>query len=299
MGNEAAGAQRLAAPGHPLSLDDADDIESRLQPWRAELGPRCLSDFCFSNLYLFRAAHDYRVISGDWPCISGLTYDGVRHVFPLFPLTGAPTGVLENLLAGHNCFYPVAAEVARQLDPRRFQTVWHEADADYLYPADNFRHYQGRLLGKKRNQMRQLLNRGELQAHPLTETRLDDARHVLKQWLLEKQKLEGEADDTACREALHLWQDRHLVGTVFYCQTQPIGFLMAQRLSKTAAVVRFAKGLEAYTGIYPFMFNHVSMAWPELEWLNFEQDLGLPNFRQTKRSYQPAALIEKYRVHLS
>ena len=74
---------------------------------------------------------------------------------------------------------------------------------------------------------------------------------------------------------------------------------MAQRLSSSVAVIRFGKGLEAYTSIYPFMFHHASTAWPELQWLNFEQDLGLPNFRQSKRPYQPAELIRKYRVRLS
>jgi hypothetical protein len=35
-----------------------------------------------------------------------------------------------------------------------------------------------------------------------------------------------------------------------------------------------------------------------LAWLNFEQDLGLPNFRRTKMSYQPAALLPKFRARL-
>lgn len=282
-----------------MRLEDAEYVESFLRPLRAQLGSHCLSDFCFSNLYLFRAAHAYRLIRGDWPCISGLTYDGVRHLFPLFSLAEVPADALKTRLSGHDCFYPVAAEVARQLDGHRFQTDWHEADADYLYPAHNFRHYQGRVLAKKKNQMRQLLAQGDIKAYPLTEAQRGDALQVLEQWLLDKQKLAGEADDAACRQALHLSHDLNLEGLVFYLNTRPIGLLMAQRLSSTVAVIRFAKGLEAYPGIYPFMFHHASMAWPELQWLNFEQDLGLPNFRQSKRSYQPGALIEKYRVRLS
>lgn len=32
--------------------------------------------------------------------------------------------------------------------------------------------------------------------------------------------------------------------------------------------------------------------------INFEQNLGLPNFRQAKRSFQPVALIPKHRARL-
>jgi uncharacterized protein len=298
VGSEAVEPEHPQAPGRPLGLAHAPAIESCLGPWRAALSPDCPSDFCFSNLYLFRATHAYRVIEGDWPCITGLTYDGVRHVLALFDLANAPLHVLQELLVGHDCFYPVAAGVAQELDGSKFESTWHEADADYLYPADNFRHYKGRLLAKKKNQLRQLLAQGDIQACPLTPAHLHNAQQVLTQWLHDKHKQHGEADDDACRQALHLQHDLNLVGTVFYLRDQAIGFVIVQRLSSTVAVVRFAKGLAAHTGIYPFMFQHVCLAWPELQWLNFEQDLGLPNFRQTKRSYQPGARIEKYRVRL-
>jgi hypothetical protein len=35
-----------------------------------------------------------------------------------------------------------------------------------------------------------------------------------------------------------------------------------------------------------------------VQWLNFEQDMGLANFRRSKLSYQPSALISKFRVRL-
>jgi hypothetical protein len=46
------------------------------------------------------------------------------------------------------------------------------------------------------------------------------------------------------------------------------------------------------------MFQHHARSDPGVRWLNFEQDLGLANFRQTKLSYQPAALLDKHRVNL-
>jgi hypothetical protein len=76
-----------------------------------------------------------------------------------------------------------------------------------------------------------------------------------------------------------------------------VGFVLAQELQPGVFVMRFAKGLDSHVGIYPYMFQHFchSLGRP-VEWLNFEQDMGLAGFRRSKRSYGPVALIPKLRV---
>lgn len=146
--------------------------------------------------------------------------------------------------------------------------------------------------------MQQLLHEHEVQAHSLTPVRLDDALVVLAQWMADKEKGEGEADEAACREALQCSQRFGFESAVYYAQGQPIGFLIAQSLALTVAAMRFAKGIASRKGIYQYMFHHYCVSHADLAWVNFEQDLGLANFRQTKRSYQPCALLNKFRVAL-
>ena len=75
--------------------------------------------------------------------------------------------------------------------------------------------------------------------------------------------------------------------------------MLAQELQSGVFVMRFAKGLDSHVGIYPYMFQHFCRAFPrKVEWLNFEQDMGLAGFRRSKQSYQPAALLPKWRVRL-
>jgi hypothetical protein len=63
--------------------------------------------------------------------------------------------------------------------------------------------------------------------------------------------------------------------------------------------MRFAKGRNAFKGIYQYMFHHFCTHFDRtVKWLNFEQDMGLANFRRTKLSYRPAALLSKFRVRL-
>jgi hypothetical protein len=49
-------------------------------------------------------------------------------------------------------------------------------------------------------------------------------------------------------------------------------------------------------GLYPAMFQRHCLNHPELQWVNFEPDLGLANFRHTKLSFQPYVLLRKWRV---
>ena len=258
-----------------------------------------LSDLVFSNLYLFRAAHDYRLLEGDWPLICGHTYDGSRHAIPLFDPALVPASVLAQILAQHDCLYPLSQQQVARLDSSVFEAAASRDDADYLYAADNFRHYSGVRLLKKRNLMKQFLAAHEVHSVPLQPSMLADAHAVLAGWMLEKGKGSGEADEQPCLEALSHASEFGLQGFLHYANGEPAGFVLGQQIQSSVFVMRFAKGLARYKGIAQYMFHHFVMATPQtVQWLNFEQDMGLANFRKTKLSYQPAALLEKFRLRL-
>ena len=287
------------ATARALALDDEAEIEPRLAVLRRQLGSAALSEYAFANLYLFRTAHAYRYLPGPYPCVSGLTYDGVRHLLPLFDLAAAPAAAMAQLLADHHCFFPLAAATVARLDPALYNWTALPEDADYLYPAENFRDYRGDSLRKKRGQLRQLLAAHGVVCQPLDAARRSDALRVLQGWMQAKGKGRGEADEAACGEALHLAQRFALDGEIYYAGDQPIGFLLAQSLAPGLVVMRFAKGDDAYPGIYPYMFHDFCLRRAgRVDWLNFEQDLGLANFRKTKRSYRPSAQLAKFRVHV-
>lgn len=281
----------------PLDPDLQPEIDTALRRLREGMAEACLSEFSFTNLYLFRREHDYRYLAGAYPCISGRTYDGARHLLPLFALHEAPPATLCSLLRGHDCFYPLThAQVAR-LDPECFAASASRDDADYLYRADSFRHYRGSVLAKKRNLVKQLLASGSVRASRYSQAWQADALAVLQGWMADKGKQPGEADQLASIEALTRADQLGLEGFVYHLDGQPAGFLLAEEVQAGVFIMRFAKGLDAFKGIYQYMFQHFCASFDRpVHWLNFEQDLGLANFRRTKLSYQPAALLSKFRV---
>jgi uncharacterized protein len=289
-----------APDGEPLALAHRAEVEPLLAArWGADEPPQhTLSDPWFANLYLFRAAHGWRFRRGAHPCVTGLARDGARIVMPLFDLSAAPDRVLRQLLDGHDAFAPIGEAQAARLDPARFSTRPSRDDADYLYPAENFLHYRGHALHKKRNLLKQLHAAHTPVAVPYAEALSSEAQAVLTGWMAAKKMAPGESDDDPCREALALCDELGLHGHLHRIAGAPVGFVLAQRIRPGVEVVRFAKALDGFNGLYQHMFQHHCQATPEVRWLNFEPDLGLANFRQTKLSYRPAALLAKHRVTL-
>ncbi len=280
-----------------IELAHAARVSALIAPVAAGWGEGCLSEYAFANLWLFRREHRYRFTDGDWPAISGYTYDGTHHAIPLFALDQAPVAVIEDLLDRHDCLYPMPAETVRYLDPGRYALSASRDDADYLYPADNFRHYRGRLLNKKRNLLKQFLRDHRVEAELYSPAWEADALDVLAGWMSDKGKLAGSADERPCRDVLANAQALGLWGFGYRVDGIPGGFVLAEQLVQGVHAVRFAKSRDAFKGLTQYMFHHLSTHGPaDLAWLNFEQDLGLPNFRQTKLSYQPAVLLDKLRV---
>lgn len=285
--------------GVPIELGLQPRIDAALAALREGSGEHCLSDHAFSNLYLFRAAHNYRFIDGEWPGIAGRAYDGTPHFMPLFAPRCAPLDVLSELIEAHGCLYPVAARDAAELPDNVFIATASVDDADYLYEAGTFVDYPGRSLAKKRNLVRQFLAAHEPSCKPFTPALADAARSVLQGWFTHKGKARGEADDAACLDAIDHAARFGLEGLVYFVGDLAVGFVLAQELQPGVLAMRFAKGLDSHVGIYPYMFQHFCRhCTREVAWLNFEQDMGIPGFRRSKRSYQPAALLPKWRIGL-
>jgi uncharacterized protein len=211
-------------------------------------------------------------------------------------LCSPSTRSTQSILHTDACFAPLTDAQAARLPQGRFALSAERDDADYLYAAQAFRHYNGAVLQKKRNLVKQLLAVHGVQAEPYHEGLAAQAQTVLGGWMQDKAKAAGSADDGPCHEALLLATRLGLEGTLYRIEGRAAGFLLAEHLAPGVMVMRFAKALEAYKGLYQHMFQHFCQSRPALHWLNFEQDLGLANFRQTKLSYQPQALLTKHRA---
>lgn len=102
-----------------------------------------------------------------------------------------------------------------------------------------------------------------------------------------------------CKEAIEELEAFHLRGYVFYADGKAAGFLLGEQLNETTFTIHFAKADIAYKGIYAYMFSQFcELIQDEYTYINMEQDLGKDGLRQTKRSYRPDLMANKYRILL-
>ena len=269
----------------PLALSHKELIA----PLLAKLSVN-LSEYSFANLYLFREAHDYQVVylADETICIEGKTYDGLTYCMPLF-LPNTTVNSIEM-----HPFFPIPEQWLPLFLPEKWKYEYKEDDSDYLYNAQKLATYSGRHLSKKRNLVYQFLNSYTHFIAPLSQSTINDALLVIDAWQSHNGK---ESDTQACIEAVRLYRELGLEGTVYYVEGKPAGLIIAEPITKDTCVLHFAKADIQYKGLYQFLFQDTAIRYQScFVYLNMEQDLGEESLRKSKHSYQPEILLKKYRI---
>ena len=280
--------------GEKLSLSHKDLLYQRL---RSITFP--VSEYTFSNLYLFRKTHDYEVIVDKEIFIKGTSYDGHSYIMPTVDVRSLDIGYLKDMMRTVDFLFPVPEEWLHVFDPGEFEMTFAEGDADYEYTVEKMSLLKGRHLHKKRNLLKQFTETYKHEALPLTNDRLDQARFILEDWLSTSEMKADDTDFGPCGEALDRYEDLVLCGGIYYADDEPAGFVLGEELNEETFVLHFAKARTKFKGVYQYMFNNFAKILPpKYKYLNLEQDLDKENLRVFKLSYLPDVLIKKARVRL-
>jgi uncharacterized protein len=263
-----------------------------------------LSEYCFANLYFFRNTHQYKVFSnGRDYFLSGISYDKKRYLMPLKDLNSSEE-YREKLLDlanrnNYDMIFPIPESWLSHFEGK-FTIDFLEQDSDYLYTSEKMQNYPGRKLHKKRNLLKQFLEKYEPDIQPLTEENVQEPLELLDIWQEASPQEMGDSDYYQCRDALIHRDSFNLKGAVFYADGKPVGFMIGEAVSDEVFTIHFAKGDVSAKGIYQFMFNGFSKEFcTDFQYINLEQDMGMEGLRRTKRSYQPDMMAHKYRIHLN
>jgi uncharacterized protein len=103
-------------------------------------------------------------------------------------------------------------------------------------------------------------------------------------------------EDRAVFEALKHYEELGYQGGAILINEQVEAFTLGEKLSPDTAVIHLEKANTKIPGLYATI-NQMFAAngfGDEVEFLNREQDLGLPGLRKAKKSYHPHHLVEKF-----
>lgn len=183
--------------------------------------------------------------------------------------------------------------------PDAFSFETNRDDYDYVYDAESLRTLAGRRMHSKKNHYNGFIKEyGERFVYKsLDSSEYDECLKLADKWAFSKEKdrnLIGE--NLAIKKVFkNSSKFKYLkVGGIFI-DNRLEAFTFGDYLNENMAVIHIEKGNPDMRGIYSAM-NKLFLVneFPEVEFVNREDDLGIEGLRKAKLSYKPVELVEKY-----
>ena len=120
-------------------------------------------------------------------------------------------------------------------------------------------------------------------------------------WAEEMYRLHGRTnpeEQLALKRAFQDFDFLGLEGGLLRTKGEVVAFTIGEKQNGDTYTVHFEKAFSRVRGAYPMInrefVRYVRQLYPEVVYINREDDMGMENLRKAKRSYYPDFMVEKY-----
>lgn len=297
--------QPTALEFRPISIEDQKEYQRCL--WS---GSTRGCEYAFANLFMWG---DQRIakING-WTVF--LSRFGERTLYP-YPIgVGDRRAVVEAVMADAEArgiewrFSGLLPEECAELEalfPDRFAFVANEGSFDYVYAIDDLALLAGRKYHGKRNHCKRFEEAyPNARIEPITEDKLADVRAFCAQWYASKQAENPDEDYQMEKDALERafanYAALEMEGLLLTAEGEVLAMTMGNRMSPDTFDVNFEKAKSDVQGAYAVInrafARYIREKYPEVRYLDREEDMGIEGLRRAKQSYYPHHQTVKYRA---
>lgn len=193
------------------------------------------------------------------------------------------------------------------LYPGQFHFHTDRDHYDYVYRIEDLAVLKGKRYQSKRNFVNRFWSgHPECRTVPLDETTLPAVKALLEQWygsrVRENSLSDFHLEQVALERGFRRMEALGLEGMILLENGRALAMTMGSRLSPDTFDIHFEKAADgvdgAYAAINQSFARHLMLKYPELAYLNREDDMGLPGLRKAKESYHPDHMVEKYWARL-
>jgi hypothetical protein len=269
--------------------------------------PPQTSELTFTNLFMWRAY--YRTI---WRDIGGCLLI-IQQPRDAAPFALPPMGRGDKSAAVEAIFEAMASagtasrisrapqELAALLDPRRYDIRPNRDQSDYVYEIPEAdQHWPGVKCTAKRTISTSLKSTTSTSTRILAPELINMVLGMQEDWC---QLRDCPSDiglmneDMAVQEAIANCEVLGFKGGAILVDGKVEAFSFGELLNPDTAVIHIEKANPDIPGLYAAINQmFASAAWSGVEFINREQDLGLPGLRKAKESYHPHHLVDKYEI---
>lgn len=198
-------------------------------------------------------------------------------------------------------------EIISQFFPQ-YSIQWecNRERSDYLYLQENLANLHGQIYQKKKNHVLHFLktydnkwNFSFFTSQNITNKQKEDILQIEEKWFIKKN---GDTESNLIEEkriiknAIDNFENFNLIGGIIYIQNTPVAMTLASPISPSVLDIHFEKSLNepAKNGAYAAINNFFAKECKNFQYLNREEDLGIPGLRKAKLSYKPQIILDKY-----
>lgn len=194
------------------------------------------------------------------------------------------------------------ADTLESLFPNTFDIQFRRESFDYVYEIDKLADLKGRKYHRKRNHYNNFCKRmPDFYVKPVSSENIEDAKAFIAKWyadrLAESPENDYHGEQIALQKCYENYERLGMEGLLLYHNENILAFTMASRLSPNTFDVHFEKARwdveGAYSAINSEFAKYIRSKYPEVEFLNREEDMGLEGLRKAKESYFPHHMVEK------
>lgn len=171
---------------------------------------------------------------------------------------------------------------------------------DYVYNMTDLALLGGKKYHSKRNHISRF-SENNWSYEPIGADNIDECKQMNDEWCAENDCLsdtDKSEESCAVRRGMKYFSELSLRGGLLRVDGKVIAFTYGEKLNSDTFVVHVEKALKSVQGAYTMINNlFVKESCSEFKYINREDDTGAENLRKAKRSYYPAFMEEKYKVH--
>ena len=269
-------------------------------------------EYSFANLYLW-GRQQVAFLHG---CVAFFSHFNGKTVYP-YPIgSGDRRKVLEEILRdakerGIPCRITGMTEAdCVELEgwfPDTFALRTDRDFYDYVYDIDDLADLRGRKFQKKRNHFNRFrTEHPNYEVRELNPCNRHQALRMVDDWYRNRMKADPEGDylleNIAMARAFQNYDALGMEGIELLVEGEVVAVTMGTWLAEDTFDIHFEKAREnvdgAYNAVNCEFARYLRLKYPQVRYLDREDDMGLEGLRRAKLSYNPHHMVEKHWVCL-
>ncbi|MBR2667630.1 MAG: DUF2156 domain-containing protein [Oscillospiraceae bacterium] len=187
--------------------------------------------------------------------------------------------------------------------PGRFEYREFPGGADYVYSVDKLADLPGKHLHSKRNHIARFEEHyPDWRFEPVTAENLPDCCAMADLWYEENLEREPSLaeEQPILQYAFDHMEELELEGGLIRADGRVLAFTLGDFITEDSYDIHFEKAFGEIQGTYPIInrefVRYLRSRYPDLRWINRENDMDLEGLRKAKLSYHPDLVMKKYLV---